>query len=152
MASFGADVTGNQLKSDVSYFAGQLYALLEQFDGWVQRIEDTGGPTGETILAAYQAVDSASASANCTALAEFIGAVGIVAQFAKATTPAKLPLPTDGQTVIDGTATGYTEQSVAVPVGAKGYIVTDANWMAQHDSIGSDKSATIRSGAPAKSY
>lgn len=150
--AFGATVTGAQTQNEVSSFAGQLYGLLEQFDGWVQRIMDNGGPTGATMQAAYAQVDGATeATTDCNNLAAFINAVGIVAQFAKAEGSNGLPLPANGQTVTDNTA-GSAALTVTVPVGAKAYVVTDANWQAQHDSVGVDKSVTIRSGAPTKSF
>lgn len=150
--SAGADVTGPQTKQDAAAYAGQLYSLLESFDGWAQRIIDNGGPTGATLQAAYAAVNSGTAAQDCADLAAFMGAVGVIAQFAKAIQADGLPLVAGGQTVVDGTASGYAEQTVAVPVGAKAYIATDAAWQAQHDSVGIDKSPLIRKLAPLKNY
>lgn len=150
--SAGADITGPQTKQDTAAYAGQLYSLLESFDGWAQRIVDNGGPTGATLQAAYAAVNSSTAAQDCADLAAFLQAVGVIAQFAKAIQSDGLPLAAGGQTVIDGTVSGYTAQSVTVPVGAKAYVVTDAQWQAQHDSIGVDKSPTVRKLAPLKNF
>ena len=155
----GNDLTGPGLKNEAGGYASQFYALMQSLLGWDERLTDHGGPLGSDITSAYTSVygatdpnAAAKGAQDADDLNAMVNAIKLIVGYATGSGSNGIPLPASGgQSVIDNT-TGSAPATTTIPVGAKCYVVTNADMIAQHDGVGVDKGPVIRKLAGTKNY